>query len=69
MSDVVVDRPDLRMKGSVVFVQAIGTTVEVWLSSPTGDSSDSYIHHIPCINEAQAHSVVKLWKAVWGLPA
>jgi len=67
MSDVVVDRPDLRMKGSVVFVQTLGKTVEVWLSSPTGDSSDSYIHHIPCVNEAQAKAVERLWKSVWGL--
>lgn len=67
MSDVVVDRPDLRMKGSVVFVQPIGSTVEVWVSSPTGDSSDSYIQHIKCLNEQQAQAVARLWKGVWGI--
>lgn len=67
MSVVEVNRPDLRMKGSVVFVQAIGNIVEVWISSPTGDASDSYIQHIPCVNETQASAVVRLWKGVWGI--
>lgn len=67
MSTIEVDRPDLHMKGAVFFVQNIGSTVEVWLSSPTGDVTDSYIHHIPCANEAQAKAVARLWKGVWGI--
>jgi len=66
MSDTL-DREEIRMKGSVIFVQTIGTTVELWMSSPTGDSSDSHIVHIPCYNTAQAEAVARLWKGVWGL--
>jgi hypothetical protein len=59
--------PETAHKGSAIFVQTIGSTVEVWMSSPTGDSSDSHIIHIPCINLAQAEAVARLWKGVWGL--
>jgi len=61
------DREQIAMKGSVVWVQPIGTTVEIWISSPTGDSSDSFIHHVPCVNETQAKAVAHMWKAVWGI--
>jgi len=54
-------------KGACLFVQTIGTTVELWFSSPTGDSSDSHIVHIPCLSVGQAEAVASLHKAVWGL--
>jgi len=61
------EREEVRMKGSVIFVHTVGTSVDVWMSSPTGDSSDSHIVHIPCHNVAQAEAVARLWKGVWGL--
>jgi hypothetical protein len=61
------DRPIIRIKGALVHAQAIGTNVELWFSSPTGDASDSFIHHLPCLSEAQAQSVAEMHKQVWGL--
>lgn len=53
--------------GTPIFVQAIGTYVEIWVRSPTGDSTDSHIYHIPCVNEIQAQNTVRIWKAVWDI--
>lgn len=41
--------------------------VEIWVSSPTGDSTDSQIFHISCVNFEQAEAVASLWKEVWKL--
>lgn len=38
-----------------------GTVVEVWIQSPTGDSSDSIITSIQCIDAQQAQYVAKMW--------
>lgn len=54
-------------KGTPKSVVTIGTLVEVWISSPTGDSSDSHILHIPCVTEAQAQTLANTWLEVWGL--
>lgn len=50
------------IKGAVVAVLQHGARVEVWVASPTGDSSDSHIYTIPCISEAQAQTVAEMWK-------
>lgn len=55
------------MKGSVTACYAQGSRVEVWVSSPTGDSSDSFNYTIPCLSEAQAEVVAEMWRKVWGI--
>ena len=62
-----VARGAVPMKGSLVGVEVIGNRVKLWYSSPTGDSSDSVIHEILCVNETQAIAVSKLHKGIWGL--
>lgn len=57
----------LEMKGSVVGVVTLGDAVEVWVLSPTGDSSDSFQYIIPCRTEAQAEVIAEMWRKVWGL--
>jgi hypothetical protein len=42
-----------------------GDHVEVWISSPTGDSSDSLILHIPCFDNEQAKFVADAWTKAW----
>jgi hypothetical protein len=64
MSDT---RLQIPVKGSVFFINTVVDMVEIWIQSPTGDSTDSYIYRIRCSSEAQAQAVAKLWKAVWGL--
>lgn len=54
-------------KGSVVCVEAIGSVVQVWVQSPTGDASDSFIFNIPCQSADQAKVIREMWKGAWGL--
>jgi hypothetical protein len=51
-------------KGRIVAVMLWGTTVEIWVASPTGDSSDSHTFTIPCLTEAQAETVAQLWRTM-----
>ena len=62
-------RERVSMKGTPRTVITNGNLVEVWLSSPTGDSSDSHILTIPCLNHAQASVLAETWVRVWGLNA
>jgi hypothetical protein len=56
-----------RVKGEVIHITQSGKDVEVWISSPTGDASDSHIFNIPCTNEHQAELVKEMWCETWGL--
>lgn len=55
------------LKGIPTTITTNGDFVEVWISSPTGDSSDSHILHIPCQSNEQAESVANAWLRAWGL--
>jgi len=55
------------MKGTPRTIVTNGNTVEVWISSPTGDSSDTHIVAIPCLSEAQAKLIATTWLSVWEL--
>jgi len=57
----------LDFKGSLSGAQVVGKNVELWYSSPTGDSTDSFIHILPCLNEAQAQSIAHFHRVIWGL--
>jgi hypothetical protein len=61
------NRPTITMKGMPVAVTQIGSLVTIWVSSPTGDSSDSHQFVMPCANEAQAEVIAHTWLKVWGL--
>jgi hypothetical protein len=56
-----------RMKGSVAHAFAVGNRVEIWVPSPTGDSSDSFTFRIPCMTEAQAEVIAAMWRTTWGV--
>ena len=58
---------DTKVKGAPVAVFATRDRVEVWVSSPTGDASDSFTYHIPCRSEEQAQDVAKMWRETWEL--
>jgi hypothetical protein len=51
-------------KGMPVAAVRIGSTVQLWVSSPTGDSSDSFIFDIPCLSEEQATAVQASWASI-----
>jgi hypothetical protein len=50
-----------KTKGLPQAVVRNGSTVDVWLSSPTGDSSDSIIVSIGCGTDEQATQVMNAW--------
>lgn len=56
------------MKGDLVATTIAGNIVSLWFSSPTGDSSDSQILDLVCLNNEQAEMVAKRHREVWGLP-
>ena len=60
-------RQRIAMKGIPTAVVARHNLVELWVSSPTGDSSDSYIYSIPCLSPEQAQVIAETWQSVWGL--
>ena len=51
-------------KGCIVAVMLWGTSVEIWVASPTGDSSDSHRFTLPCLNEEQAETVAQAWRVM-----
>ena len=55
------------MKGAVVSAYQSGNSVKVWVSSPTGDSSDSFTYDIPCLSEEQAMVIAEMWRKAWNL--
>ena len=62
------DRPTIAMKGSLVATQVIGNVVELWFSSPTGDSTDSHIFQMTCTSNAQAVTIANNHNAMWNVP-
>ncbi|NDA63703.1 MAG: hypothetical protein EBX50_16975 [Chitinophagia bacterium] len=62
------ERSQVMMKGVPSSVYAQGKCVVVWVKSPTGDSSDSFIYNIPCLSDEQAITIAKTWRSVWALP-
>ena len=67
-------RERVTMKGCPSYIEIMdhgseyGATVRVWVASPTGDSSDSIIYDIPCMNITQARTIARQWIGVWNIP-
>jgi len=60
-------RERIAMKGIPTSVIARGNVVEIWCSSPTGDSSDSVIFRLQCVNDTQAETIAETWRNPFGL--
>jgi hypothetical protein len=56
-----------KVKGLPTSVVQSGKYVQIWCSSPDGDSSDSQILEIRCANEQQASVVWQAWVDMAGL--
>jgi len=54
----------LEMKGLPVAVVQTGNIVTLWVSSPTGDSSDSHLFPIHCLSNEQAEQVFAGWQSL-----
>jgi len=57
----------IPMKGSLRGIVVTGNILQLWYSSPTGDSSDVCIHELTCINNAQANTIGEMHLRVWNL--
>ena len=55
------------MKGMPVAIERVDNILVIWVASPTGDSSDSHLFTMPCVNDAQAEAIMETWLKVWGL--
>ena len=58
----------ITMKGAVVAVLTLGSTVQIWVASPTGDSSDSHIFEMPAMSDSHAQVIANMWRKAWDLP-
>lgn len=54
-------------KGTFRGSMTYGTTLELWFSSPTGDSSDVVICKMECVSHDQAVEIAGLHHKAWGL--
>ena len=57
----------IPMKGSLRGIVVIDNILQLWYSSPTGDSSDVCIQELTCINNAQANTIGEMHLRVWKL--
>jgi len=55
------------IKGDLVATVIVGNIVNLWFSSPTGDSSDSQIFEMVCRDNEQAEFIAKRHREMWGL--
>lgn len=55
------------IKGDLCATVVVGNVVNLWFQSPTGDSSDSQILELVCIDNEQAEMVAKRHREVWGI--
>ena len=60
-------RPAVRMKGTLIGTEVVGNYLHLWFASPDGDSTDSQIFPMRCVDEAQAKFIEGQHRSVWGL--
>lgn len=68
----ITDRPTITLdkgptKGDLVATRVIGSHVELWFQSPTGDSSDSFIFTMTCKSHPQAVAIANRHNKAWGI--
>lgn len=54
-------------KGDVVAIRIFDTAIDIYFRSPTGDSSDSGILTMPCLNKEQATAIAQRWGTAFGV--
>jgi len=57
----------MRALGVPVAVLVGSDSVSIWVSSPTGDSSDTFTFNIPCLSPDQAETIGAMWRTAWGV--
>lgn len=65
MTDEALSLEQLK-KGSFKGYVKSGHVLELWFSSPTGDSTDSVIFRMTCLDGEQAQEIADMHLRVWG---
>jgi hypothetical protein len=60
-------RPAVRMKGTLIGTEVVGNYLHLWFASPDGDSTDSQIFQMRCVDEAQAKFIEGQHRRIWNL--
>ena len=55
------------MKGIPHSITVIDKIIEIWVESPTGDSSDTQILKITCKDNQQASFIATTWENAWDI--
>ena len=58
---------ETKIKGSLIGTEVIGDWLQLWFSSPTGDSSDSVILTMPCRSNAEALELQDYHRKIYNL--
>lgn len=58
---------ETKIKGSLVGTVVVEDRLQLWFSSPTGDSSDSVILTMPCRSNAEALELQEYHRGVYGI--
>jgi len=56
-----------KIKGSLVGTVVVDDRLQLWFSSPTGDSSDSVILTMPCRSNAEALELQNYHRGIYGI--
>ena len=58
---------ETKIKGSLVGTVVVDDRLQLWFSSPTGDSSDSVILTMPCRSNAEALELQDYHRKIYNL--
>ena len=56
-----------KPKGTPIHIEAHEFHVVIVMSSPTGDSSDSFTFIIPVLEAVDADNLASVWAETWGM--
>lgn len=56
-----------KLRGLPRSIVQSGKLLQIWVQSPTGDSSDSQILEIHCLDETQCANLFEAWVKMAGL--
>lgn len=56
-------------KGDITAIRIFDTALYFYFRSPTGDSSDTGVMTMPCLNKEQATAIAQRYGALLGIPS
>lgn len=56
-----------KIKGLPIAIVQCGNVLHIWVESPAGDSLDSHLLEITCLDDAQCAELLTAWVEMAGL--